>query len=1027
MRPADIQPGQLLPTLLKVTNVNAFRSLLAISSAVPFLLTATATMTQGAEEAKPIAIADIKREGPVSFEKDVLPLLTKNCVACHNTKKAENSLVLESPQSILKGGDSGPAVVAAKSGESLLLKVASHQDEPMMPPADNNVGAVALSSEQLGLIKLWIDKGATGQTATPTTPIKWQSLPTLINPIYAVAITPDGQYAACGRANQIFVYHVASGQLAARLADPALAASGLYQNQAVAHLDLVQSLAFSPDGDLLASGGYREVKLWRRPHNVHKTDLAGGGAGVQSLAISPDGKWAAAGEVSGAIKLWDLAVGKDPKTLAGHTGPVTSVQFLPGGAKLVSASLDKTLRAWNVADGSAAGQVETPAAVNAVALVADGAQVATGGADNMIRLWSVPADASGAFTPGAQLTGHTGPVSGLAAMPTDKTQLISASADGTIRQWNLANNQQIREIKHGAAVTALAVRGDGKQIASGGVDNLIKLWNAADGAAWAAPDKQPIAAMKGDFRAQFRVAQTERALAAITAKVADDKQAVADAEAKIIATAGAVATSQTAKDAAAKTKAEKAAAIKAPTDAKAAADKELAAAMEASKAAVEKAAQAKAAAEKDAQNAELAKANDAAKKAAEEADKKVKESEKKVQDAAAALTKAMQESTAAEAANMAAEQAAAAAVAAVKKAVTDVPLAEAALKASEATLATRTADVKSANELAAAAEKPIRSLAYSADGSQLASALDNNLVRTWSSDNGTPIETFEGHKAPVTACAFTREGDILSGGADNATILWNPTPAWTLERTIGNVNDPATLVDRVVALAFSPDGKLLATGGGEPSRSGELKLWNVADGSLARAQGDAHSDTVFGLEFSPDGQFLASSAADRFVKVWNVASGAQARSFEGHTHHVLGVSWKADGKVLASCGADSVVKIWDFLTGDQRRTTQPFGKEITAIDFVGATQKVFVTSGDKTVRLVNTDNGGMERTFAGSNDFMYSSAVSADGRIALAGGQDSVLFVWLVDNGQLLRSFPAPKPPAAKPTDAKPVAQATSG
>ena len=98
-----------------------------------------------ADEAKPIAIADIKHDGPVNFEKEILPLLAKNCVACHNAKKAENALVLETPQTILKGGDSGPAVVADKSGESLLLKAAAHLEDPIMPPADNNVGAVALS------------------------------------------------------------------------------------------------------------------------------------------------------------------------------------------------------------------------------------------------------------------------------------------------------------------------------------------------------------------------------------------------------------------------------------------------------------------------------------------------------------------------------------------------------------------------------------------------------------------------------------------------------------------------------------------------------------------------------------------------------------------------------------------------------------------------------------------------------------------------------------------------------------------
>src|SRR5262249_46151913 len=145
-----------------------------------------------------------------------------------------------------------------------------------------------------------------------------------------------------------------------------------------------------------------------------------------------------------------------------------------------------------------------------------------------------------------------------------------------------------------------------------------------------------------------------------------------------------------------------------------------------------------------------------------------------------------------------------------------------------------------------------------------------------------------------------------------------------------------------------------ATGGGEPSRSGELKWFSTADGTLVRALPDAHSDTVFGLEFSPDGKYLASSAADRFVKVFNVAAGTHYRSFEGHTHHVLDVPWRPDGKVLASCGGDNVIKVWDFITGDQRRTTAPFGKEITSLNFVAATPKLFVCSGDKTVRLVNT-------------------------------------------------------------------------
>src|SRR6266508_1746462 len=86
-----------------------------------------------------ISIEELKRSTPVDFEKEILPILKNNCLACHNQTKAKADLVLETPQTILKGGESGPAVVPGKSAESLLLKATARQAKPFMPPKDNKV------------------------------------------------------------------------------------------------------------------------------------------------------------------------------------------------------------------------------------------------------------------------------------------------------------------------------------------------------------------------------------------------------------------------------------------------------------------------------------------------------------------------------------------------------------------------------------------------------------------------------------------------------------------------------------------------------------------------------------------------------------------------------------------------------------------------------------------------------------------------------------------------------------------------
>ena len=322
---------------------------------------------------------------------------------------------------------------------------------------------------------------------------------------------------------------------------------------------------------------------------------------------------------------------------------------------------------------------------------------------------------------------------------------------------------------------------------------------------------------------------------------------------------------------------------------------------------------------------------------------------------------------------MAATEQAESALKLAQQAAAELIEARTALAHAEAVLEETKADLETVSKASDEAEKPIRTLVFSPDSRRLATAGNDYLIHLWDSDNGQPLDTLEGAGAVIQTLTFTPDGDLVSGSDNNQIVFWDPDPGWSLWKTIGSVDDAARLTGRVRALAFSPDGRLLATGSGQPSRSGEVKLWDPVQGRLVRNLTDAHSDTIFGLEFSPDGKYLASASADHLVKVFDAAEGELIRVFEGHTHHVLDVAWRADGHLLASCGADNVIKLWDFETGEQKETIGGFEKEITSISFIGTGDDLLTSSGDGLVRLG-------ERHFRGAQDFLYASASSADGQ-----------------------------------------------
>ncbi|MEQ1852750.1 MAG: hypothetical protein ABMA01_14305, partial [Chthoniobacteraceae bacterium] len=282
---------------------------------------------------------------------------------------------------------------------------------------------------------------------------------------------------------------------------------------------------------------------------------------------------------------------------------------------------------------------------------------------------------------------------------------------------------------------------------------------------------------------------------------------------------------------------------------------------------------------------------------------------------------------------------------------------------------------------------------------RVASMFDDGTLRVWATASGTPIEESGGNVTTPTTITSAPDGSFVATKALAQTA--GGTPRWVLERKL---DQKGLFAGRVNAVRFSPDGKTLATGGGEPSRSGDIIFFDVATGKTTLTWKEKHTDTVLCLDFSPDGKRLASGAADKIARVTEIASGRQANLFEGHTHHVMGIAFRCDGRVLATAGADGTVVTWDMIIGERKKKIEGWTKEVTSLQFIGATNQIITSAGDNRVRIV-TDDGAEVRAISKLPDYMQAAASTPTGRTLIAGGEDSFLRVWDGTSGKELAAF----------------------
>ncbi|MBW4518708.1 MAG: hypothetical protein KME16_03115 [Scytolyngbya sp. HA4215-MV1] len=356
----------------------------------------------------------------------------------------------------------------------------------------------------------------------------------------------------------------------------------------------------------------------------------------------------------------------------------------------------------------------------------------------------------------------------------------------------------------------------------------------------------------------------------------------------------------------------------------------------------------------------------------------------------------------------------------------------------------------------------VRSIVFSpriADNLLLASVSLDFSMRLWNGRDGTCLKVLQGHPRGIWSVAFSPNGQIASGSQDGFARLWDQQSGACLKVLPGHTN-------WVRAVTFSPDGQMLATS----SNDTQIRLWDVDKGTclkvlqghtsgvrslsfsplstqtdkakyiLASSSFDAsirfweidngicfkvlsgHTDWVWSIAFSPDGAILGSCSNDSSIRLWNVQDGSCLNVLQGHTSGVRAIAFSPDGQFLISGGDDQEIRLWDVQTGHCLQTFQGHTGWVWSVAFApqrdanspvglasskGKRQWFASGSEDKTVRLWDVQTGQCIKKLQGHRGWVSSVSFSADGQRLISGSQDETIKLWNIETGHCIRTLRA--------------------
>ena len=541
--------------------------------------------------------------------------------------------------------------------------------------------------------------------------------------VKSLAFSPDGHLlASVDDAGTLLLWHRSTGA----------------QKVLTRGLKWISNLVFSPDGKTIASGRRDTIRFWDTITGEQKDALTGLPANIGDLSFSPDGKTLVSVTGGGEICTSDRITGEPQKTFTvPTTDHVFSVAFSPDGKIVAIGSRDGNIYLSDLNTGelkfTLTGHSED---VQRVVFSPDGRTLASSSyLDETVRLWDAHTGEQK-----RKLTEHTGDIEGLAFSPDGKTLVSSGSGDGTIRFWDVRTGDQKHAVTgHTDYVYSVAFNPDEKFFASGYADGSIRFWDAETGL--------QLKTFKKGYEASGLV-------------FSEDGETLAYADGLNI----------------------------------------------------------------------------------------------RLQDAGTGEEKM----------------------------------------------------------LLTGHTWGMHSMVLSPDGNILASGSEDTTIRLWDMHTGEHKKTLNGHKHRVYSVAFSPDGETLASGSDDNMIrLWNVDTGETEMVLVGHagefedVNNGPSSVEGVKSVAFSPDGKTLASGGGD----NVIHLWDIGTGKRKMTL-VGHTHWVFSLAFSPDGETLASGSIDSDIRLWDPHTGQHKKTLTGHSAWVRSIAFSWDGKTLVSGSDDGSVLIW---------------------------------------------------------------------------------------------------------------------